>query len=102
MGDIELPREEWAMARQAGAAFKDESPTAVETPFGQQPMIDETGPQLGALYRNRHTDQIGCVVRLRQDRKGWVTLRVSDRLTDVLHDALAEHWAPCRPDGRLL
>lgn len=101
MGDIELTPAEWRMVRQAGAAFKDESPTAVETPFGQQLMIDGTGPQLGALYRNRHTGQIGCVVRLRQGRYGWVTLRVSGWLTDVKHSVLAEHWQACRPDGRL-
>lgn len=102
MGDIELTRDEWRMVRRAGAAFNDESPTHVEHPYGQQLQIPGTGPELGALYRNRHTDQIGCVVRLRQGRYGWVTLRVSDRLTDVLHSVLAKHWAPCRPDGRLL
>ena len=102
MGDIELTRDEWRMANHAGAAFNDESPTHVEHPFGQQLQLAGVGPEMGALYRNRHTDQIGCVVRLRQGRKGWVTLRVSDRLTDVLHSVLAEHWAPCRPDGRLL
>ena len=102
MGDIELTPAEWRLARQAGAAFDDESPTHVEHPFGQQLQLAGVGPEMGALYRNRHTGQIGCVVRLRRGRYGWVTLRVGDRLTDVKHSVLAEHWRPCRPDGRLL
>lgn len=102
MSDIELTADEWRMARQAGAAFTDESPTHVEHPFGQQLQIPGTGPQLGDLFRNVHTDQIGCVVRLRQGRYGWVTLRIGDRLTDVTHEWLGVHWLPCRPDGTLL
>jgi hypothetical protein len=87
------------MAYQAGAAFTDESPTAVDTPFGQQLMLPGTGPELGELYRNKHSNQVGCVVRLRQGRYGWVTLRVSDRLTDVQFTDLEKYWQPCRPDG---
>lgn len=98
----ELTPEQRKLCYQAGAAFADESPTAVDTPFGQQLMIPGTGPALGALYRNRHTGDVGCVVKLRQGRYGWVTLRVGDRLTDVQFPWLSEHWAPCRPDGSLL
>jgi hypothetical protein len=99
MSDLELTAEQWAMARQAGAAFTDESSTHVEHPYGQQLMILGTGPQLGDLYRNVHTGQVGCVVKLRQARYGWVTLRVGDRLTDVQFGWLGEHWVPCGPGG---
>lgn len=101
MPDIELTKEQWAMCRQAGAAFADESPTAVEHPCEQQLMFGGTGPRLGDLYRNRHTGAVGCVVRVRQARYAWVTIRVSDRLTDVPLGWLDQHWQPCRPDGTI-
>lgn len=89
------------MARQAGAAFTDEDITAVDTPFGQQLMIPGAGPAPGDLFRNVHTDRVGCVVKLRQGRYGWVTLRVGGHLTDVLFTELGTHWQPCRPDGTM-
>lgn len=97
-----LTREQWAMARQAGASFRDEDPTAVETPLGQQLVIDGIGPRLGDVYRNRHTDQIGCVVKVTQRKYAWVTLRVGSRLTDIPAGWIGKHWDACRPDGSLL
>ena len=94
-----LSAEQWRMARQAGAAFRDEDPTAVETPFGQQLTIPGTGPQLGGLWRNRHTGEMGCVVKLRQGRHGWVTLRAGGRVTEIPVGWLGDHWQECRPDG---
>lgn len=95
----DLTPEQRKQCYQAGAAFADESPTAIDSPFGQQLMLDGTGPELGTLYRNVHTGEIGCVVKLTQRRYAWVTLRVSDRLTEIPQGWLQEHWAPCRPDG---
>lgn len=89
------------MARQAGAAFADEDITAVDTPFGQQQMIVGLGPQLGECYVNVHTGRIGHVVKLRQGRYAWVTLRADGRLTDIPVGDLGTHWQPCRPDGTI-
>ena len=102
MSDLELTRERWAMARQAGAAFRDEDPGMIETPYGDQPVLPGMGPQPGALFRNRHTGSIGTVVRVTTRRRLWVTLRHDGRLTEIPGHWLGDHWRPCRPDGSLL
>jgi hypothetical protein len=102
MSDIELTPEQWRMCRQAGASFADESPTAVDTPHGQQLMIGGLGPVPGDLFRNRHTGDIGCIVKIAQRQYAWATLRVSDRLTTIPVGWLGQHWDACRPDGSLL
>lgn len=93
---------EWKMCRQAGAAFADEDTTTVQTAHGQQALIPGVGSQLGDLYRNRHTGLIGCVVKVRQGRYQWVTLRIGSRLTDCPFGWIGVHWDRCRPDGTLL
>lgn len=97
---LDLTPERWAMCRQAGAAFTDETDTRVEHPNGQQLSLDGQGPALGELYRNTHTGIIATVVKTRQRNHLWVTLRVNNRVTEIPGRWLGEHWTPCRPDGR--
>lgn len=102
MSDIELSREQWAMARQAGAAFTDEDPDAVQTPYGQQQVIPGVGPLIGTTYRNRHTGMIATLVALRDGRFQWAKLRYAGHYTEVPVGWLDEHWQACKPDGTLL
>lgn len=99
MMDLDLTPAQWRMARQAGAAFTDEQTPAIDPAVGQQLALPGMGPALGELYRNVHTGQVGCVVATREGRRGWVTLRVNDRLTDVDFTWLGKHWVPARADG---
>lgn len=99
-GDLDLTPEQWAMCRQAGAAFTGESDTRVEQPDGQQLSFDGQGPALGELFRNQHTGTIATVVKVQQRTHLWVTLRAGGRLTEIPAGWLGQHWTPCRPDGR--
>lgn len=100
MIDRDPTKEEWALARQAGASFADDTATEIQTVFGQQLMLDGTGPRPGDLYRNLHTGTIATVRHIKQRKYAWVTLRRDGRDTDVTLDGLAEHYVACRPDGR--
>lgn len=101
MSDLELTPEQWRMARQAGASFNVEDPEEELRQAGEQLALDGLGPHPGDTYRNAHTGEIATVVTSTTRRKSWVTLRHSNRLTEVPLAWLGEHWLACRPDGSL-
>lgn len=101
MSDLDLTREQWAMARQAGAAFTPDSEEQDLGGEGEQLAIDTLGPQPGELYLNTHTGEIGCVVTAATRRKSWVKIRRSGHVTEIPLHWLGTHWKPCRPDGSL-
>lgn len=97
----ELTREQWRMARQAGAAF--EPPDEEQALVGEQQQLafDRLGPQPGDLLLNIHTGTIGCVVAAATRRKAWVKIRHNGHITEVALSWIGKHWKPCRPDGTL-
>ena len=101
MIDGELTPDQWRLARQAGAAFRDET-TQVETSrHGPQTVIPGLAPLEGQMYRNRHTGGICTVLSIVQRRKCWVIFRYQNREYDCDLPAFEKAWEPCRPDGRV-
>lgn len=102
MSDIELTREQWRMARQAGAAFAPPAEEQANTPYGQQLALPGTMPAPGSTWRNRHTFSIVTVLRVEQRRCAWIHFRRDGRQSTNTLDAFLKHHQACRPDGTLL
>lgn len=102
MSDIDLTPEQWRMARQAGAAFTDESQAVVTSPYGAQLSLLDDDPAPGSTWRNIHTGAICTVIDIEQRAYAWVNFRRDGRQSTGTLTAFLKHHRPCRADGRPL